>query len=205
MWITRRAMDSKLVGCRRGKGQGVGRRLAWWGLPLAIAVSVVSGCGGSSHQVAAGGPAATSATEAEAPSASAKMVCTPEAQVEIATVLGAHTTRAVKPTWNDHLYSCRYAYSTGQIVLSVKELGDPQATSGYFDGLAQRLGKRSDVGGLGQAAFDTSNDSIVVRKDYKVLDVDVSGLPARFGNPTVDRSTTAMKIALAVMGCWTGH
>jgi hypothetical protein len=174
-------------------------------LPLAVAFSVVSGGGGSAHRVAAAGTTATSAAAADPPSASAKMVCTPEAQIEIATVLGAHTTRAVKPTWTDHLYSCQYAYSSGQIVLSVKELGDSQATTGYFDGLAQRLGKRGDVGGLGQAAFDTSNDSIVVRKDFKVLDVDVSGLPARFGVPAVDRSTTAMKIALAVMGCWTGH
>jgi hypothetical protein len=133
------------------------------------------------------------------------MVCSPEAQLDIAKALGSPTTRSVKPTWTDHLYSCQYAYSSGQVVLSVKELSDDKATSGYFDTLAQRLGKRSNVGGLGQAAFDTPNDSIVVRKDFKVLDVDVSALPARFGNPAADRSTTAMRIALLVMGCWTGH
>jgi hypothetical protein len=168
---------------------------------LAVAFSVATGCGGSAGRSSAGGSSAA----VDAPSASAKMVCAPEAQIDIANALGSRTTKAVKPTWTDHLYSCQYAYSSGQVVLSVKELGDQQTTVGYFYGLAQRIGKRSDVGGLGQAAFDTSNDSIVVRKDFKVLDVDVSGLPARFGNPAVDRSTTAMKIALVVMGCWTGQ
>jgi hypothetical protein len=133
------------------------------------------------------------------------MVCAPEAQLDIANALGSHTTQAVKPSWVDQLYSCRYVYRGGQIVLSVKELADDKATGGYYDFLAQRIGKRSTVAGLGQAAFDTPNDSVVVRKDFKVLDVDVSGLPNHFGSPSIDRSAAAMRVALVVMGCWTGH
>jgi hypothetical protein len=166
---------------------------------LAVGCSLLGGCGATAR------PAASSKATADPPSASARMICAPEAQLDIANALGSRTTRPVKPTWTDHLYSCQYAYRGGQVVLSVKELRDDTATVGYVDSLVQRLGKRSTIGGLGQAAFDTANDSIVVRKDFKVLDVDVSGLPARFGNPAVDRSTTAMRIAVLVMGCWTGH
>jgi hypothetical protein len=133
------------------------------------------------------------------------MVCAPEAQLDIANALGAHTIRAVSPSWVDHVYACRYAYRGGEAMLSVKELSDEKATLAYFDSLAQRLGKRSDVGGLGEAAFDSGDDSVVVRKDFKVLHVDVSRLPGRFGNPPVDRAAAAMRIALVVMGCWTGR
>jgi hypothetical protein len=133
------------------------------------------------------------------------MICAPEAQLDIANALGAHTIRAVSPSWVDHLYACQYAYQDGAATLSVKELGDEKATLAYFDSLAQRIGKRSDVGGLGQAAFDSGDDSVVVRKDFKVLQVDVSRLPSRFGSPAVDRSAVAMRIALVVMGCWTGR
>jgi hypothetical protein len=57
---------------------------------------------------------------------------------------------------------------------------------------------------VGQAAFDAPDDSVVVRKDFKVLDVDASGLPMQFGQPLITRSEAAMRVALLVMGCWTG-
>ena len=174
------------------------RRRAQGAALLIAGLLVVGGCGGDSLTVAAGAGAA------DPPSQSAKMVCAPEAQLDIANALGSRPTRAVTATWVDHVYSCHYLYRDAQIVLSVKELADDNTTTGYFDSLAQRLGKRGAVGGLGHDAFDALDDSVVVRKDFEVLDVDVSGLPGRFGNPPIARSQAAMRVALVVMGCWTG-
>jgi hypothetical protein len=48
------------------------------------------------------------------------------------------------------------------------------------------------------------NGSAVVRKDYRVLLVDVSRLPARFGKPIASRSDMSAGVAGVIMGCWTG-
>ena len=66
------------------------------------------------------------------PSAASRMVCSAEAQKELAGALGKPTTGAVVPTWTDHLYSCAYPYADGRIGLSVKELSDAAATTAYF-------------------------------------------------------------------------
>ena len=42
-----------------------------------------------------------------------------------------------------------------------------------------------------------------MRKDYKVLLVDVAGIPADFV-PSMTRSDVALNIGVAIMGCWTG-
>ena len=46
--------------------------------------------------------------------------------------------------------------------------------------------------------------SVVVRKDRKVLLVDVTKLPAAFGNPPLDRLTAAETVAITIMECWPG-
>jgi hypothetical protein len=66
------------------------------------------------------------------------------------------------------------------------------------------LGRRPEVVSFGQGAFITTNGSVIVRKDYKVLDVDVSQLPQKFGQPPQDRSNVALSVAATVMSCWTG-
>ena len=55
------------------------------------------------------------------PSAISKQVCAGEAQKDIGETLGV-TAVVQTPTWVDHLYSCRYQYPNGSMVLSVKEL-----------------------------------------------------------------------------------
>jgi hypothetical protein len=42
-----------------------------------------------------------------------------------------------------------------------------------------------------------------VRKDYKVLLVDVTGIPGNFA-PAMRRSDVAVSIASVIMSCWTG-
>jgi len=132
------------------------------------------------------------------------MVCAAEAQRDIAGSLGVTPTQVTSPTWTDRVYACDYVYPNGKLALSVKELGSASATKSYFEEMGSRLGKRPDPLQLGDGAFVTTDGSVVVRKDYKVLDVDISQLPMQFGDPLQDRSAVAVNVATTVMGCWVG-
>jgi hypothetical protein len=131
------------------------------------------------------------------------MICSKEAQTDIATSLGVKATVS-KPTWVGHVYSCKYTYPTGVIALSVKELDNAAQTTAEYSADATKLGRRPDVVSFGQGAYITTNGSVIVRKDYKVLDIDVSGLPQNFGSPPQDRANVALSVAATVMSCWTG-
>lgn len=137
------------------------------------------------------------------PSAISRMVCSQKAAEELAGPLGL-TAAVSTPAWVDHLYSCRYAYSTGFFTLSVKELSSWGQTYAYFDMLGARLGDAGKANGLGQAAFSTRSGSVVVRKDWKVLLVDITSLPAQFGVPPTSSADVAYTIADVIMGCWSG-
>ena len=138
------------------------------------------------------------------PSSSAKMVCAREAQRELANVLGVSPVSPVSPTWVAHLYSCQYVYANGTIALSVKEVSNRAQTTAYYDSLGQRLGRTGGLNGLGQGAYTTTNGDVVVRKDYKVLLVDISGLPPKFGVPATTSAEVAITVADVIMGCWSG-
>src|SRR5438445_11471709 len=124
--------------------RGLTQRAARRGLLLVAGLLVLVGCGGAS------GTLASKSGPADSPSQSAKMICAPEAQLEIATALGLRTTRPATPAYGNHLYSCRYVYRGSQIVVSVNELTDDKTTTGYFDSLERRLGKRGAIGGWGR-------------------------------------------------------
>jgi hypothetical protein len=168
----------------------------------------MTSCGGSKPATPSSPQSATvhvAQPARAAPSASAKMICAHETQTELAAVLGVHTTQPVIPTWTDHLYSCRYTYNNAVMVLSVKELSSKTETDGYFASLAHRLGQTQRPQALARGAFFTTKSlSVVVRKDYKVLLVDISGLPAQFGAPPYTRADIAIKVAATIMDCWTG-
>ena len=132
------------------------------------------------------------------------MVCGAEVRKDLAGVIGLTPTRVTKPTWVDHRYSCTYEYPKGTLTLSVKELDSAQQTQSYFDQLATRLGRRPDNASAEQSAFGGNDGSVIVRKDWKVLLVDVSRLPAEFGQPPAARGDLAGSISETVMGCWTG-
>jgi hypothetical protein len=137
------------------------------------------------------------------PSAISKQVCSSEAQKDINEVLGV-TAVVQTPTWVDHLYACRYTYPTGSMVLSVKELSSWAQTKGYFAALGTQLGDVGSLGNLGQGAFTTTDGSVVVRKDWKVLLVDISGLPAQFGVPPTSKGDIADTVSDVILGCWAG-
>ena len=183
-----------------------------WLVPVALAAVVALGaCGGgttSSSKSTSGARTGRQASVTYAPaganpSVSAKMVCEKEVRSEISGALGVHETRVTTPTWINHIYSCTYMYPNGSFVLSVKELVSAQATTAYFDDLAKQLGRAQTLNGLAQGAFIAKNDDVVVRKDYKVLLVDVHATPATFV-PAMTRSDVATNIAASIMSCWTG-
>ena len=62
-----------------------------------------------------------------------------------------------------------------------------QATGNDFDALKKQLGFKQDTE-LGEGAFISPNGDVVTRKDYKVLAVDPSKLPAQFGQPPADKA-----------------
>jgi hypothetical protein len=190
------------------------QRLRWLAPgALLVAALALSGCGGSSSASPKSPSNARSATSTSAapqpaganPSASAKMVCAHEAQADIAGTLGVKPTAVTTPTWANHLYSCQYVYPNGVVTLSVKELPDADTTTSWFDGLAATLGRQPTDLPIGQGAFIATNGSVVVRKDYKVLEVDVSKLPATFGSLKLKPQDVATAVAEVVLGCWSGN
>ena len=168
------------------------------GLAVLAVVLGIAGCGSvNASSAESPKPAGRS------PSAIARMVCAEEAAGEIAQVVGAKAS-VTAPTWADHLYSCGYHYSEGTMVLSVKELSSWTQTYAYFDKLAETLQKTAPVKGLGQGAFVVSDGSVVVRKDWKILLVDISGLRGMVGSPPNSRSEVALDAAAVILDCWSG-
>ncbi len=173
---------------------------------MLIAVLAVAGCGSATSSTATvtRGVTVPPRRAGRNPSVSSKMVCAPEAQAELQSGLGAQPIQVTTPTWIDHVYSCQYVYPQGRLTLTVKELNSAAETTRYFDGLAQQLGRRPDRIAIGQGAFLTTNGSMVVRKDWKVLDVDVSQLPPSFGQPPQSPSDVAVSVAATILSCWSG-
>jgi hypothetical protein len=142
------------------------------------------------------------------PSVISKMVCDPRAQQEIDKVIENNgkgpPAKVSTPTWVGHVYSCNYTYPNGYFTLSVKELSSWSQTYAYFDSLGKSSSGTQDLGNLGQGAFQLKNGNVVVRKDWKVLYVDISHLPAQFGEPPTSRADIAFTVADLILGCWAG-
>jgi len=173
------------------------QRRACLGLAVLAVALGISGCGSVNTSAESPKPAGKS------PSAIARMICAEEAAGEIAQVVAAKAA-VTAPTWADHLYSCVYHYTEGTMVLSVKELSSWTQTYAYFDELAKTLHKTTAVKGLGQGAFVAGDGSVVVRKDWKILLVDISGLHGMVGSPPSSRDTVALDAAAVILGCWSG-
>jgi hypothetical protein len=173
-------------------------------------LGAIAACGGSGNSHMGAPPSTTSAEKLSSlsPSTSAKMICETEVRGEIADSLGVRETRVV-PSWSkqQHLFSCTYEYPRGKIVLSVKELANESETTAYLYAIRKKYGTKKALGDLSQGArgWVLKNDDVVSRKDYKVLLVDVQGIPANFANG-LSRSTVASTTAIttAIMLCWTG-
>ncbi len=172
------------------------RRKALLGVAALSLLPGLVGCGASAS---AGEPQPAG----KSPSEIARMVCARKAAGEITDLLGTKAT-ITAPTWANHLYSCGYGYRAGTMVLSVKELSSWNQTYAYFSGLARALHKTHLIFGLGQAAFRVRDGSVVVRKDWKVLMVNVSGLRGRVGSPPSSQANVALGVAAVILACWAG-
>jgi hypothetical protein len=162
---------------------------------LSVAAEIAACTGGTP----AGGPQPAGVT----PSSISRQVCSKEASGDLARVL--HTRASVStPTWAGHLYSCGYRYRVGTVVLSVKELSSWPQTYAYVGKLATTLHKTRNIPGLGQGAFEVRDGSVVVRKDWKVLLVNVATLHDDIGSPPGSPGQTALVFAAVILGCWAG-
>jgi hypothetical protein len=132
------------------------------------------------------------------------MVCAKEAQAALGSSLGVTPVQVTTPAWSDHVYSCQYVYSTGTFSLSVKELDSAKQTTAYFNSFGARLGRRPGGLAIGQGAYVTTDGSVVVRKDWKVLYIDISHLPPQFGQPSQSASDAALSVAATILSCWSG-
>lgn len=125
----------------------------------------------------------------------------------MANALGQTATVATT-TWLDHRYTCTYTYPnytpTGSFAVSVQELSSRAETTTYYDRLVASMGRMRDLSTLGEGAFQTTDGSVVVRKDWKVLLVDNAGLPPQFGIPPTSSAAVAVTVADVILGCWAG-
>jgi hypothetical protein len=186
----------------------VSRSVIWLGVAAAVVIAFAGACQSApaTHPSAVAPAPAHAGPAGDGPSVSAAMICQPEATGEIAIALGAPTSKQPVGTWQaqDHEYSCRFDYATGFMVLSVKEMSDVAATDAYFTAAQKGLPSTTPLKVLGQTAFEGPDGSLYVRKDFKVLHVDVAGLPDHFGQQSITRADVAFRAAAAVMSCWTG-
>jgi hypothetical protein len=167
---------------------------------LAAVVLLAAGCSSP-------GPASTRPTSVASsggPSVSALMVCSSGAQADIQEAIGVGLSTPPASTFDNGLFTCDYAYPTGTMVLTVKDLANQADTDAYVKNARDGLTSVKDLPGLGQAAFSDNASTVYVVKDFKILKVDTSGLPDPFGQPPHTRYTVAVAVAAAIILCWTG-
>jgi hypothetical protein len=169
------------------------RRTAGIGAVLLAAALGAAGC--------AAGPQPAGPT----PSPISQLICKSDTARELAQVVGTNAARGT-PTWSraDHVYSCDYRYGKGVMVLSVKELSSWNQTYAYYGRLARQLHKTGTIAGLGQAAFRAQDGSVVVRKDWKVLFADTSGMHGTVGTPGDSPAQLALDASAVILTCWAG-
>ncbi len=169
-----------------------------------VLAAVLAGCGQPSAPV---GPLPSQApvpTLADVPSPQAEMVCQPEAQQDIQDFIGIVPTTVGPIQYANHTSTCRYVYANGSFTLVVQDLPNELVTTRTYDALASKLGKVDSIDLPDAQAFSTNDGSVVLRRDTKVMLVDVTQLPATFGSPPSPRADAARLIMKAVLNCWVG-
>jgi len=172
------------------------KRIVVLALIVAVAVGGCSSTGSSRTTVSR-----TTVSHIAVPSSADKLVCSNDAVSDISASLGVGVTEPLAPTWSGGVYSCRYVFSAGVMVLSVTDHPDAAAATAAFTS-----GQPADamtIPAVGQQAYSLANGSAVVRKDAFVLTIDVSSLPATFGVPPHPRNIDAITVADTILACWT--
>jgi hypothetical protein len=175
---------------------------------LAVLAALLAGCGGQSppsvpQNAPSVGPAVVTALP-DVPSPQAEMVCQPEAQQDIQDIIGVVPTAVGPIQYVNHTSTCRYAYPNGAFTLVVQDLPNDITTARTYEALAGKLGRVDKIDLPDAEAYTTNDGSIVLRRDTKVMLVDVTQLPGTFGNPPSPRGDAARLIMKAVLNCWVG-
>ena len=132
------------------------------------------------------------------------MVCGTEGQAAIAAFTNETPTKVTTPTWNNDT-STRATTCTRRARWASRSRSSPPRPrpTRTTTSLQKQFGVKQKFE-LGQGAFVAPDGKVVTRKDYKVLTVDPTTLPAKFGQPPTTRANIAIGAASALMGCWTG-
>lgn len=172
-------------------------------IAAAVAAALVLGLTGCSQPPPPViGPQPTAMVLPDAPSPQAAMVCQPEAQQEVQDLIGVAPTKVGPIQYADHTSTCRYDYANGSFALVVQDLPNELVTTNTYEALADKLGRVDRIALPDADAFSTTNGSVVLRRDTKVMLVDVAQLPATFGEPPSKRTDAARLIMKAVLNCW---
>ena len=166
------------------------------------------------HSMAPGQTMAPGETMAPSPAAQQKapeealMVCGPEIQESIKTILRLPSNPPGASTWKDQLFECTYVLAAGKLVLRVKESADGAAARTYFDSrraAAKNTSTLTGIAALGLPAYQTSAGVASFVKDSMTLEVDATGLTPTVGPEGTTRGQFAYTIATNVLACWKEH
>ena len=143
------------------------------------------------------GSSLAGAKDADGDANPATDVCAPMVANGIIEFLGGPLPSPQQGAWAGHVYTCTYPLGGGQLVLTVTQLRTKAAATTAYNRLVRRTTRRTRLNGLGNAAYQTPDGTLVARKDQFVLDADPTGAP-----PGVRPADLAFAAVVAVMGCW---
>ena len=160
-------------------------------LPVAALCAVLAGL------LVAGPGTSLAGADADGSANPATDVCQPMVGNAIVEFLAASLPAPQHGGWAGHTYTCTYPLRGGQLVLTVHQLRSKAAAKAAYHRLAAAATGRTRLNGLGDAAYQAPNGTLVARKDQFVLDVDPTAAP-----PAVRGADLAFAAVVAVMGCW---
>jgi hypothetical protein len=160
-------------------------------------LAVAAVCAALVGLLLAGGSSLAAARDADGSANPATDVCQPMVGNAIVEFLGGPLPAPQHGAWAGHTYTCTYPLAGGRLVLTVDQLRTKAAAQAAYTRLRQATKDRTRLNGLGNAAYQAPNGTLVARKDQFVLDVDPTGAPAG-----VRPADLAFAAVVAVMGCW---
>jgi hypothetical protein len=147
----------------------------------------------------AGPPLAATATAAGHPPSPAIDVCESMVRGAIETSLGAPLPAPQQGVWTGRTYTCTYTLTGGQLVLRVDDLRTKKkARAAYAKLWKAAAGSRTRLNGLGNAAYQAGDGTLVAVKDQFLLVADPAAVPA-----PIKKSDLAFAAVVSVMSCWT--
>ena len=124
-------------------------------------------------------------------------VCEPMVGNAVEEFLGGPLPAAQHGAWAGHTYTCTYPLTGGQLVLTVDQLGTKAQARAAYGRLAKAARRRTRLNGLGNAAYQATDGTLVALKDQFVLDVNPTAAPR-----PIRPADLAFAVVVAVMGCW---